>query len=483
MNLNEENTTAKSCSMRADLRRERGSKRHWRFARIDWKEALKHLAFAVCAGVVCGLASVVLCIVVGWAFDIFRALPWLIWLLPVMGIIQLLVYKRWKIPQDLTTHRVVIYLREDKPISALLAPGILFGTATTIVSGGSVGKEAAALQMGASLGTLVSRPFKVKSVYAVDASESMSGYVAALGMAAQFSALFFAPLGSALFVMELSRFKRSINKHIGSIVVACFVAFLVSSTIGIGDYVDRIDPVDITWLVVAQCIVIGVATALMGSVFDSAIKWIHDITWRITKNFYVWVVAGGLIFATLVTLFGWQAYAGSGGSTLNDALSGHFDMTGFAIKALLTLICLGFWFKGGEITPSFCIGGLLGATCSSLIGGDIVFGVAVGVITFFAAFSRCPLAAFVMGCEILGWYMAPYIAIGVFVAYNFSSPVGMYGDGVDRALRVKWHDVISGVTQRRIDGLEKADSSAIASAQEMIDDVKKEIVEDTSKPS
>ena len=59
----------------------------------------------------------------------------------------------------------------------------------------------------------------------------------------------------------------------------------------------------------------------------------------------------------------------------------------------------------------------------------------------------------------------------------------MYGDGVDRALRVKWHDVISGVTQRRIDGLEKADSSAIASAQEMIDDVKKEIVEDASKPS
>ena len=48
---------------------------------------------------------------------------------------------------------------------------------------------------------------------------------------------------------------------------------------------------------------------------------------------------------------------------------------------------------------------------------------------------------------------------------------------------MKWHDVISGVTQRRIDGLEKADSSAIASAQEMIDDVKKEIVEDTSKPS
>ena len=108
MNLNKENITGKSHEEQADLYNEHASKRPWSIARIDWKEGLKHIAFAVCVGVVCGLASVVLCIVVGWAFDLFKAAPWLIWLLPVMGIIQLLVYKCWKIPQDLTTHRVKI---------------------------------------------------------------------------------------------------------------------------------------------------------------------------------------------------------------------------------------------------------------------------------------------------------------------------------------------------------------------------------------
>lgn len=451
----------------------RMAERTYLFDRIDVLEGLKHLAFAVVAGAVCGLGSVVLCIIVGWAFDIFKMAPWLIWLLPVMGIVQLLLYRVLDIPQDLTTHKVVERLRNDAPISGKLAPGILLGTATTVLSGGSVGKEAGALQMGASLGALASRPFKVRPVYKRNAGESMNGYVAALGMAAEFSALFFSPLGSAVFVMELARFKKSINKHIVSILLACFVAYLVSSTIGIGDYIDRIDPPGFSWLVVALCIVIGVVTALLGSIFDSAIKWIHDLTWRITTNLYVWVVVGGLLFAGLVTLFGWQDFTGSGGATLNEALTGRFELGGFAIKVLLTLICLGFWFKGGEITPSFCIGGLLGATCATLVGGDVVFGVAVGVVSFFAAFSRCPIASFLMGCEILGWNMAPYLAIGIFIAYNFSSPVGMYGDGVDHALRIRWHALASDLDAQRVADMKEQQAGAIATAQGVFESVRR----------
>lgn len=263
-------------------------------------------------------------------------------------------------------------------------------------------------------------------------------------MAAEFSALFFSPLGSAVFVLELSRYKKSLNVHIIFILLACFIAYFVASFIGIGDYIDPIQPPAYDWNVFAQCVIIAVAVAFLGSVFDAAIKLIHAVTWSISKNAFIWVISGGLLYAILVTVFGWNEFTGSGESTLNDALKGNFDQMGFAIKALLTLICLGFWFKGGEITPSFCIGGLLGATCAMLTGGDVVFGVALGVIAFFAAFSRCHLAAFLMGCEILGWGMAPFLAVAVFVAFNFSSPVGMYGDGVDHAIRSKLHDKIEG---------------------------------------
>lgn len=406
--------------------------------RFDIKEAGKHGLFALVVGVISAIASIVLCLMVGWSYDLFSAATWLVWLLPVFGVVSLLLYKWWQLRLDLTTHRVIQQMRDNKAISPLLAPGILLGTCLSILGGGSVGKEAGALQIGASLGTLVSRPFKLHSIYKSNADESMDGYVAATGMAATFSALFFAPLGSCMFVLELTRFHKNITKHMVTILVACFVAWGIASIFGIGDVIDKVAVPDMAWTVVGQCVVIGVAAALVGTLFDSGIHWLHDLTWRISRNYFVWVIVGGLLFAVLVTFCGWGHFTGSGGNILEDALHGRFGAWDFAIKALLTLICLGFWFKGGEIMPSFCIGGLLGASCSFLTGGDPAFGAAVGVMGFFAAFSRCPLAAFLMGCEIFGWMCAPYLAIAIFVAYMFGSPVGMYGDGVDRLIRTRW---------------------------------------------
>lgn len=141
----------------------------------------------------------------------------------------------------------------------------------------------------------------------------------------------------------------------------------------------------------------------------------------------------------LITTFNWDAFTGTGGDNLARVLDGEFGPWDFLIKALLTLICLGFWFKGGEIMPSFCIGGLLGASTSYLTGGDPVFGAAIGVLAFFAAFSRCPLAAFLMGCEIFGWAAAPFLAIAILVSYMFGYPIGMYSEGIDHGAHKLFH--------------------------------------------
>ncbi len=417
---------------------------------IDYSQCIKHLLFAVVVGVVCGLASVVLCLCVGWSYDLFKDFKWLIWALPVFGVFELALYKWWKLRPDMTTHRVIMHMRDNKPVSYFLAPGILLGTCMTILGGGSVGKEAGALQMGASLGSLVSRPFKLRSIYRRNYDEKLNDAVAATGMAACFSALFFAPLGSCMFVLELMRFKKSVTRHFVSMLVACFVAFFIASTIGIGDIITKVAFPLIDWRVVGQCVVIGVAAAIFGTIFDSVIHWIHDLTWRLSKNYFLWVIVGGLLFAAIITIFNLDYLTGSGGDTLNRVLNGRFGAWDFLIKAILTAICLGFWFKGGEIMPSFCIGGLLGASCSYLSGGDAVFGAAVGVVSFFAAFSRCPLAAFLMGCEIFGWQGALFFVIGIVVAYMFGSPVGMYGEGIDRAIRTRWSTAFGHIRQERI---------------------------------
>lgn len=424
---------------------------------LDIRQIFLHLAFAVAVGFATGLASVLLCICVEAAYKLFQTVPWLLWGLPVMGILQLLLYRAFRLPGDLTTHSVITRIRNHQGVSPLLAPGIFLTTCMSMICGGSIGKEAGALQMGASLGSLIGRPFKLRSIYKKHAEEPMDGYAAATGMAACFSALFFAPIGATAFVIELSNFNRVTVRHVATIIIACCVAYLVSAAIGIGDIIPKVAIPALDWRIVGQVVVVGLAAAFVGTVFDSAIKWAHDVTWRITRNLYVWVIVGGLAFAILVSVCGWLDFTGSGGNTLNAALDGKYGPWDFAIKMLLTCICLSFWLKGGEIMPSLCIGGLLGASCTYLTGGDPAFGAAIGCMSFFAAFSRCPFAAFFMGCEIFGWAVSPFMAIGVVIATLCGSPVGMYGDGIDIMLRTRWRSFSENMNKERHANADVAD--------------------------
>ncbi len=77
--------------------------------------------------------------------------------------------------------------------------------------------------------------------------------------------------------------------------------------------------------------------------------------------------------------------------------------------------------------PSFSIGGLLGSASFAMTGTDPLGGAALGSICVLAAFNRCPLSAVLLGCEIFGWSMFPFLAVGVAIAFLFGYPVGMYG--------------------------------------------------------
>ena len=101
----------------------------------------------------------------------------------------------------------------------------------------------------------------------------------------------------------------------------------------------------------------------------------------------------------------------------------------FAIKAALTVLVLGFGFKGGEIMPMFTIGALLGCTLGHVAGAPAGFSAAIGMAALFAAASRCPFAAVLMGAEIFGWAALPFLLIAVAAAYAGSYDVGVFGRG------------------------------------------------------
>lgn len=433
-------------------------------------QVLRHGVFAVAVGVVGAAASVVLCLVVGWAYDLVCAHGWLLYLLPIFAVASLLLYRALKLPLDTTTHTVINDICADRPISPALAPGILLGTALSILGGASVGKEAAALHMGASLGDLVARPLKLRPLTGVwkggsradgaggadggdgavgsagaskgagnaggaAASGGVHAYAASCGMAACFAALFFAPLGSTAFVIELSRYDRSVWRHAPFMLLACFVAFGLASIIGIGDVIPKVPLPALSWPVVGQCVVIAVACALVGTVYIQIIDGAQRLTKRISQNYYLWAALGGVLMAVLVTLFDWRGFEGTGANLLSDALAGRASGWTFAVKALLTIVCLGLWLRGGEIMPTFTVGALLGASCTVMTQGDPAFSAAVGLVAFFAAMSRCPVTAFLMGCEIFGWAGAPAFALAVAVAFSLGRDVGLYGRGATGILK------------------------------------------------
>ena len=59
-------------------------------------QVLRHGVFVVAVGVVGAAASVVLCLVVGWAYDLVCAHGWLLYLLPIFAVASLLLYRALK---------------------------------------------------------------------------------------------------------------------------------------------------------------------------------------------------------------------------------------------------------------------------------------------------------------------------------------------------------------------------------------------------
>ena len=208
----------------------------------DGRTALGRLSrrasFVLVAGAAGAASSIVLTLSTGFAQSLPARFPWLLLALPVLGALSVGLYRLLRLPAALTTEGVVDELRAGRRVPGSLTVGILGGSCLTLMGGGSVGMGAGALQMGASTGSVLGRAFKLPPARGRDGASD--GYPGAIGMAAAFSALFFAPLGSCMFVLELVRFDRAVLRHAPAMLAAALVAYAIARAVGIGDHIPRV---------------------------------------------------------------------------------------------------------------------------------------------------------------------------------------------------------------------------------------------------
>ncbi|MBE5790790.1 MAG: chloride channel protein [Clostridiales bacterium] len=371
-------------------------------------------------GVLLGVVGAVFAICVEKATHLRTHHDFLVWLLPVGGLLIALMYRLMKLPLSIGTDEIIKTVRTQGHVPLLMAPAIFLSTTLTHLLGGSAGREGAALQLGGSIGAWVGDLTHPKS----DSRRIFE----LCGMAALFSALFGTPVTAAVFVLEIIEVGR-INSRaflpcFASSVTASLIAKLVGAPEEPWNLASGLQSIGaVSYL---EAAVVGIACAAMAIVFCVAMHMGGKYFKKLIKNDYVRIFVGGAVVVALSMLLKTRDYNGGGMQVIFDALNGKADAWAFLLKLLFTMITLCSGFKGGEIVPSFFIGATMGCTVAGLIGMSPALGAALGLIGMFSGVTNAPIAAIIMSVELFGAEYLPLFGIVAAVAFMLSGHFSLY---------------------------------------------------------
>lgn len=362
-------------------------------------------------GVASGAASAIFLLSLAKVTAIREATPWLLYLLPVAGVVMGFIAHTIGKSAEAGTNVVLDEVIEFQGrVPKRMAPLVLFGTLVTHLFGGSAGREGTAVQMGASLSQSIGRVFKLKP--------ETKRLILMAGISGGFGSVFGTPLAGAVFGMEVSSVGRIRYEALWPCLVASCVGDLVCRSLGVGHAHYAALGLPLDFLLVGKVLLASLAFALAAGTFSELAHFFAK--WSKAKLSFppLRLAVGGVIVVALVLILQTREYLGLGVNLIDRSFTGQPTFIyAFALKILFTTVTVGFGFKGGEVTPLFATGAVLGAAIAPWLGLDPRFLAAVGFIAVFAAASNTPIASIVMGVELFGVPFAIPLAIACGAAY------------------------------------------------------------------
>ena len=379
---------------------------------------LRYVAAGLFVGIVAGLVGVAFSFALHHCKELFAEHGWLLYLLPVAGLVIAWLYKAVAKGQVGGTDMVVLGIRDNKDVPWLTAPLIFIATALTHLFGGSSGREGAALQLGGSIGSFCGRFVK---------NETVSRPILVMcGMAAVFAALFGTPVAAGLFVLEVVSVGVMNYAALLPCMIASFTGYLLAEALGMGEAHFSVVMPQLALVPALQTVALGLACALISIFFIKVLHLVHHGLGHGIKNEYLRVVLGGAVIILLTLLVGSRAYNGTGMALVELAVEGHANWYDFLLKILFTAITLGAGFKGGEIVPAFCIGATFGCFAAGVLGMDPGMAAALGAVSVFCGVTNSPIASILIGAELFGGGGILYYTIACTLAYTFSGNHSLY---------------------------------------------------------
>ncbi len=353
------------------------------------------MAFAIVSGGLAGVASFAFLEALNWATRTRVENGWLLWLLPIAGLVIGTIYHYLAGHAARGTRHAV---REARSLSsgapARMAPLVFACAVLGHLCGASVGREGAAVQMSASITDTGARLLRLRD------DDRQVLLVASL--AGGFSSIIGTPFAGIAFAVLLT--KRRGPLYVLNSAAAAIVGNITVNWLGDAhsEY-QGLPRTDWTIGLPFKLIVGGVLIGLIGRLY----MWTGDGMTQFMLAKVSWPpfrpVVGGFATIGLVALFG-RDYLGLSLPLLGEAVAGvHVDWWVPVLKLVFTVVALGTGFVGGEVIPLFVIGATLGAAVAPSLHMSPVLLAACGLATLFTTAAQVPVTGVIMATELFGW--------------------------------------------------------------------------------
>ena len=383
------------------------------------KAFAKWMVLAVIVGLLGGIIGTAFHIAIDYVTEIRTENSWLVYFLPLGGLVIAGIYWLARTKGHIDTNRVLEAAAREEKVPLVMAPLIFVSTVITHFLGGSAGREGAALQLGGSIGYNAGKLFKL--------NKNDMHIIVMAGMSAVFAALFGTPMTAAFFAIEVV----SIGVMHYAAIVPCIISSVVASRIAllaglhpVHFNLAAIEAVSVPGVI--KIIILALLCALVSIAFCTAIHKCEHYMERLMPNKFVRAFAGGAAIVLLTIILGTYDYNGAGMDVITRAISGEARWEAFALKIIFTAITIAAGFKGGEIVPAFFIGSTFGCVAGSLLGIDPGFGAAIGFVALFCGAVNCPVASLILSVEVFGAEGLVFFAIACGVSYMMSGKFGLY---------------------------------------------------------
>ena len=379
---------------------------------------LKWLAVGALVGGVGGFVGAAFHLGVGYATQLRTGHPWVLYLLPLGGVVIVGLYKLCRL-EGAGTNAVIESVHFGKKVPTLLVPLIFVATVITHLCGGSAGREGAALQIGGGIG--------YRAGTLLHLGEKDLPLATLCGMSGVFAALFGTPLTATVFALEVISVGVLYYAGLLPCITASLTGYYIATLMGVAPTRFAVAMPELNWPTLGLVTALAVGCALVSILFCRGLHITEHLAERWLKNSFLRAAAGGLAIVLATLALGTTDYNGAGMDVIQRAVEqGQADGWAWLLKLAFTAVTIGCGFKGGEVVPSFFVGATFGCAAGALLGLPTGFAAAIGLVAVFCGAVNCPIASVILSVELFGAGGLAYFTAACAVSYLLSGYCGLY---------------------------------------------------------